>query len=84
MLTVNGVKTHFDVEDMEVFLKEDKYLVATLLTEDNIPIAGYSVTVMRYGFEENLTTDENGQIKIALKDLSSNFYYFTFSFEGHE
>ena len=82
MLTVNGVKTHFDVEDMEVFLKEDKYLVATLLTEDSIPVAGYSVTVMRYGFEENLTTDENGQIKIALKDLSSNFYYFTFSFEG--
>jgi len=84
-LKVSGVKTKINASDMEdVFYKQDNYLVATLLSENDVPLAGYNVTVTTFGRDENITTDENGQIRVPLKDLECKMHYFSFTFSGKE
>ena len=85
-ITVTKIPTKIECErEYEVEYNESYTIVITVKHgETNVPLNGLLLTVDLAGNITNLTTDENGQIKIETQNLSAGTYGITISFNGTE
>ena len=81
-LYVNGEKTSVSADSYtEMFMGEDKYLSATLVDSQNIPMQGYTVYLTENGNAlDALTTDEFGQVSFSLKNIPAGVHNLNVAF----
>ena len=77
------IGTEITAEDVTTTYNVDKDLVITLTDKQGNPISDAEVSV-DLGEAKTYTTDENGQIKIAIGKLVPKTYNAKISFEGNE
>lgn len=82
---VNGVGTHFEMNNMTITVGDDAYYIATLKDNNSNPLSGVNVRVYLSGYS-NYTTDLNGQIFIPLKNLTGTTSYYSVecTYDGNE
>lgn len=61
---------------------KDEYLIATLTDIYGDPIANATVSITLNGDSKNMTTDENGQVKVILNKLAPKKYAASLTFAG--
>ena len=80
---VNKKSTDISAEKVSTTYNVNKNLVVVLTDCDGNPLAGVNVTV-ELNTLKNYTTDEDGQIKVAVGKLTPDTYTATITFAGNE
>ena len=82
-LTINKDSSALSAEAVTTTYNVNKDLVITLKDDNDNPLSGVQITVDLDGAKE-YTTDENGQVKIAVGSLVPKTYTVKISFAGNE
>ena len=81
-LTIAKMPTDIAADSVLTVYNADDYLVATLKDIKGNPIANVPISVNIIDIA-NVTTDENGTVKVPTKDLASGNYVATITFDGN-
>ena len=82
-INVAKVSTNISASDVSTIFNEDEYLVVNLTDGKGMPLSGVEVSIT-LDTAKTYTTDENGQIKINVANLTPKAYDANISFAGNE
>ncbi|WP_295617718.1 hypothetical protein [uncultured Methanobrevibacter sp.] len=82
-ITIKKANTVLSAENITAYIGSDENLTISLKDSENHPISNAKVIIVLNGVEEK-TTNENGEIKVSLKDLSTKTYIAGALFLGDE
>ena len=80
-ISVNKIKTELSVDAITTTYNINKDLIITLKDSNGKVLSGVKVSVDLNGVKE-YTTDSNGQVKVATRDLIPNSYTAKITFNG--
>lgn len=82
-MSVKAIATEIESASLTTLYNGGKYIVATLKDEAGNPLIGFVVLVNINSKTTNLTTDDNGQVKLTTNALApKTSYAATITFEG--